>query len=150
MDGGRRLLRSVNGLGPALAAPRAVFVGAPSGAIFEKAAPIRSASSRERHHRFQQNDGQRQKIARLLGLPGLGLGLTVALFATVGYYGANQNGQYAQFVRDYGHPRDMVARTLGFGLGAVTITGQTELSEQQNSRGGRSGPAPVAAVPRRG
>lgn len=134
MDGGRRLLRSVNGLEPALAAPRAVFVGAPSGAVFEKAAPIRSHAARERsspRHRTQQNDGWRQRIVKFLGLPGLGLGLTVALFATVGGYGVSQNGQYAEFVRDYGRPRDMLARTLGFGVGAVTIAGQTELSEQQ-------------------
>ncbi len=133
MDGGRRLLRSVNGLEPALAAPRAVFVGAPSGAVFENAAPIRSKAPRDRsfpRHRAPQNEDWRQKAARILGLPGLGLGLSVALFATVGFYGVNENGQYAEFVRDYGHPSDMVARTLGFGVGSVTIAGQTDLSEQ--------------------
>jgi cell division protein FtsQ len=57
--------------------------------------------------------------------------LTVGFFAGVGLYGAQVNGQYAAFVRDNGHPRDLVARALGFGVDAVTIAGQIELGEAQ-------------------
>ncbi len=134
MDGGRRLLQSVNGLDPALAAPRAVFLGAPSGAMFEKAGPVRFIASRSKpgsRQRKRQNEEKTSKFLDFLTMPGVGLGLTLCLFVAVGAYGVGANGQYAQFLRDYGRPRDMVARALGFGIGAITIQGQKGLAEQQ-------------------
>lgn len=132
MDGGRRLLRSVNGLGSALAAPRAVFLGAPSGAMFEKAGPVRfSAAKGASRQRKRQNDDTPHRFIRLLTLPGVGFGLALCLFAAVGGIGVSANGQYLQFIREYGHPCDIVARALGFGVDTVTISGQNGLADQQ-------------------
>jgi cell division protein FtsQ len=134
MDGGRRLLQSVNGLDPALAAPRAVFLGAPSGAIFEKAGPVKFNMSRGNfasRQRKRQNEDKARKFLDILTMRGVGLGLTLCLFMAVGAYGVGANGQYAEFVRHYGRPRDMLARAIGFGVGAVTILGQNGLDDQK-------------------
>ncbi|MGO9941355.1 MAG: cell division protein FtsQ/DivIB [Rhodoblastus sp.] len=139
MDGGRRLLRSVNGLDSALAAPRAVFAGASAHRAFSAAhsfvaAPAKRHSKVEKlppRQRLRQNDGFWRRLVEFLNLPGVGIVLTVGLFAGVGLYGAQLNGQYAGFVHDHGHPRDIAARALGFGVDAVTIAGQIELGEAQ-------------------
>jgi cell division protein FtsQ len=131
MDGGRRLLRSVNGLDPALAAPRAFFAAAPAPRTFA-AAPLKRRAGGDKaapRPRIRQKDGFWRRCATFLALPGLGAVLTVGLFAAVGVQGAKINGQYAAFERDYGRPRDLAARALGFGVDAVTIAGQIELGE---------------------
>ncbi len=137
MDGGRRLLRSVDGLGPALAAPR-LFAGAPVGPLFASAAPLKvqakvqfPAARRPPRDRLRQNGDNWRKFIDFLCLPGLDVVLTVLFFSGIGLYGAQLNGQYAAFVRDYGQPRDLAARALGFGVDAVTIAGQIELGEAQ-------------------
>ena len=140
MDGGRRLLRSVNGLEPALAAPRA-YAGAPTAAAYA-AAPrkpgpktsAKTAYAREKlisRPRPRPRADRREKAFEFLRLPGLGLGLGVLFLSSVFLYGAKVGGEYDQFVRDNGTPRDMIARTLGFGVNAVTISGQIELTEAQ-------------------
>lgn len=58
----------------------------------------------------------------------LGAGLTLMLFAAVGGYGAVRGGQYDEFVTRYGDPRDVAARTLGFEIGDVTVSGIVELN----------------------
>ena len=130
MDGGRRLLRSVNGLQPALAAPRA-FAGA-------FAAPAtasgKAAIAREKlitRPRPRQRPDWRAKTVDFLRLPGFGLGLGVLFLSSVFLYGAKVGGEYDAFVRENGAPRDILARTLGFGVDAVTIAGQIELTETQ-------------------
>jgi cell division protein FtsQ len=133
MDGGRRLLRSVNGLDPALAAPRAFFAAAPAPRTFA-AAPVKRRAAAEKaapRPRIRQKAGFWRRCATVLALPGLGVVLTVGMFAGVGIQAAKINGQYAAFERDYGRPRDLVARALGFGVDAVTIAGQIELGEAQ-------------------
>lgn len=133
MDGGRRLLRSVNGLDPALAAPRAFFGAAPASRAFAAAPAKRRAAAEPARprQRIRQKDSFWRRCATFLTLPGLGAVLTIGLFAGVGIQGAKVNGQYAAFERDYGRPRDLVARALGFGVDAVTIAGQIELGEPQ-------------------
>ena len=139
MDGGRRLLRPVNGLDPALAAPRAFFAAAPAPRALSAASSFAAPPAKRRptiekappRKRIRQNDGFWRRCAEFLALPGLGLVLTVGLFAGVGLHGAKANGQYAAFEREYGRPRDLIARALGFGVDAVTIAGQIELGEAQ-------------------
>jgi cell division protein FtsQ len=130
MDGGRRLLQSINGLEPALAAPRA-FAGA-----FAAAAAPRKTVSRDKlitRSRPRPRASWGEKVQDVLCLPGLGLGLGVLFLASVGLYGAKFGGEYDQFVRDNGAPRDIVARALGFGVNAdrISIGGQTELTRAQ-------------------
>ena len=132
MDGGRRLLQSVNGLEPALAAPRAF-----AGAFAATAAPRKAAAaSREKlisRPRSRPRAGWRDKALGLLCLPGLGLGLGALFLGSVVFYGAKVGGEYDRFVRDNGAPRDIIARTLGFGIDPdrIAIGGQAELSREQ-------------------
>ena len=78
MDGGRRLLRSVNGLEPALASPRAVFAAGPAIASFAAASARFAPTGQEvgRPRIARRDDWQRS--AAFLRLPGLGLGLGLA------------------------------------------------------------------------
>lgn len=131
MDGGRRLLRSVNGLEPALAAPRAF----PGAFAAPAAAPRKDGAPRDKklisRPRPRPRASRGEKAIEILSLPGLGLGLGALFLAGVFFYGAKVGGEYDAFVRDNGAPRDMIARALGFGVDAVTISGQIELTETQ-------------------
>ena len=75
--------------------------------------------------------GGEGKLVGFLRLPGLGSSLVIAFLAGITYLGASAGGQYQDFIHDYGRPRDMAARALGFGIDSVTIAGQVELSEAQ-------------------
>jgi cell division protein FtsQ len=135
MDGGRRLLRSVNGLETALAASRPVFAAALAQRGYAGATAERNIfrmkpalRSRPRH---RQGDNWKRSLVEFLRLPGLGFALGLMFFAVVGFFGARVGGEYDAFVRENGHPRDLVARAMGFGLDSVTIAGQSELSQKQ-------------------
>jgi cell division protein FtsQ len=62
---------------------------------------------------------------------GLGLALTVALFAGVGLFGSVRGGEYQAFIAREGDLRDVAARALGFDIAVVTISGQAELRERE-------------------
>ncbi|MGO9006494.1 MAG: cell division protein FtsQ/DivIB [Beijerinckiaceae bacterium] len=64
-------------------------------------------------------------------MPGFGSGLALAFLFCVGAYGSIAGGQYADFVASEGALRDVIARTFGFGLEAVTISGERELTEKE-------------------
>ena len=137
MDGGRRLLRSVNGLETALAAAHPVFAAALANRAFS-ASSVHHAASRGRiapknwlGQRHRQGDNWRRSLVEFLRLPGLSLGLGLLFIGSVGFHGAKVGGQYDAFVREYGQPRDLIARTLGFGLNSVTVAGQIELRDKQ-------------------
>lgn len=51
----------------------------------------------------------------------------VLFLAASSLYGAVRGGQYQAFVATYGTPGDLAARALGFGISAITITGESEL-----------------------
>ena len=130
MDGGRRLLRSVDGLAPALASPRAVFAAAPQSSLFSHPAP-RAFGAEKRRRLKKIRAREESRLAAFLRLPGLGSGLAIAFLAGAGLLGAMAGGQYAAFVADYGRPRDLFARTIGFGLSTVAIAGHVEMSDAQ-------------------
>ena len=58
----------------------------------------------------------------------LGLGLTAMLFATVGAYGVVRGGQYEEFLALNGDPRDIAARSMGFAIGDVQISGVIDMN----------------------
>ena len=62
---------------------------------------------------------------------GLGIALSAALLLSAGVYGAVHGGQYQAFVRSEGGAGDFLARTFGFGVQAVTMTGQSRLTPRE-------------------
>jgi cell division protein FtsQ len=142
MDGGRRLLQSL----------REAFAGSPSlayaGASQSYEFGDRSRRGTQERERFPAQERERfSAVAKSgrrptqfflpRGIEGL---LTFILLAGVGFYGAVMGGQYAAFVAANGTIPDLVAKTLGFGIKAVTIAGERELSEQDLLQAAGIGP----------
>jgi len=105
-------------------APAPAFAGAPG--VARPVEPRIFPRARQR-----QRIGWGATLARFAALPGVGAVLALGFLACAGLYGAQRGGQYDAFVRDNGAPVDIVARAFGFGIEAVTLTGQIELSETQ-------------------
>ncbi len=126
MDGGRRLLQSLTGAissvmparlrGSAVASANP-FANAPA------AAPVRRAAPRRRLPR-RTLGGQ---VAHLVTRRGFGSALAIAFMTAIASFSFARGGQYEEFVRESGRPIDIIARVLGFGVEAITITGQREL-----------------------
>lgn len=111
MDGGRRVLRS-------LAWPAAVATA--------------RARTRPREHRV---------------FPGLlsprfdsGAVLAFVLVGGAWLYGLFLAGGLESLSREHGAPRDILARALGFGVSAVTISGQRDLTEMEILQAGGVSP----------
>lgn len=139
MDGGRRLLRSLReglyGLAPA----RPVFAGAGG-------APVASATRLSPARRARPaRSGLADKFIALVARRGVGLTLALLFLGVVGVYASVRGGQYEAFVAQYGAPRDLAAKAFGFGVDAVTITGQGELSEPEIL--GAAGVGPKVSLP---
>ena len=62
---------------------------------------------------------------------GVGLVLAVALLGGVAVVGALRGGEYEAFAAREGGVGDYVARALGFGVAAVTISGQSQIGERE-------------------
>jgi cell division protein FtsQ len=62
---------------------------------------------------------------------GPGVLLAVALLAVTGLYGTMRNGEYAEFVKAYGAPGDVIAKALGFPIKAITISGPKALDPRE-------------------
>jgi cell division protein FtsQ len=71
------------------------------------------------------------RLLMLLTARGTGAVIALALLCGVGLYGAMLGGQYAAFTASEGGVPDFLARTFGFGIKGVTISGARELSDQQ-------------------
>jgi cell division protein FtsQ len=74
--------------------------------------------------------GLSTKILNRLASPGVAAAFSFALLSAVGIYGAIEGGHYAAFVAQQGEPADLFAKSLGFSIEAVTISGAHELKEQ--------------------
>ena len=137
MDGGRRLLRSLKGAFGGLFGARPALAGFQGGAHFgaasasypQYAAPAPRVFVPGRH-RSRQSLRFRLPL-RILSTRGVGLALAVTFLSVTGLYGAVRGGQYDAFVAANGAPQDVVARFLGFGINAVTITGAREIYEAE-------------------
>ena len=62
---------------------------------------------------------------------GVGLLLVMALLGGAAIVGAERGGEYEAFAAREGGVGDYVARTLGFGVAAVTISGQSQIGERE-------------------
>jgi cell division protein FtsQ len=125
MDGRGRLLRSLN-MGNSGFPPAALsFAGALS------VRPIYSVPAEIKPPARKARRGLTQKILNLLATPGAAASLSLLLLAAVGVYGAIKGGHYAAFVARQGEPADLIAKSLGFSVKAVTISGAHELKEQE-------------------
>ena len=62
---------------------------------------------------------------------GLGIGLALLLLVAAAGVGAVRGGQYQAFVQSEGGLGDFVARSFGFGVQAITMTGQSRLQPQE-------------------
>src|ERR1039458_6614701 len=122
MDGGRRLLRPVKEVIVNIRPSFPAFAGVPTGTSLEPARlrlrqGVRARRPAHRRPLFVRFRG-------LVAMPGFGSVLTLAFFICVGAYGCLAGGQFADFVASEGALRDVVARTFGFGIEAVTISGE--------------------------
>jgi cell division protein FtsQ len=85
---------------------------------------IRSRPRRSRNSHYNRALG-------LLSGSGATFFFVAGLFLSTGVYGAVKGGQYDALVAAKGEPADIVARALGFNIKAVTIAGESGLSEAQ-------------------
>ncbi len=134
MDGRGRLLRSLEVESirfPAAALSSAGALPAPAVVSLPVSAARRPPDKRR---------GQRQKILSLLAQPVAAPLVFVALFAAVGAYGAIRGGHYGAFVARHGRPADILARSLGFSINTVAISGARGLKEQDVLAIGGIGP----------
>jgi cell division protein FtsQ len=65
----------------------------------------------------------------LLAGPGTGAALAIAVLGGTGLYGAVRGGYYEAFIAAAGTPADLLAKTFGFAIDTITITGLAELDE---------------------
>ncbi len=123
MDGRGRLLRSLN----------AGNIGLPQGALASAGAVIGPTIFRVAADAIPPARTPRQgllkKILDRLPRPSAAA-FSLALISAVGIYGGIKGGHYAAFVARYGEPADLLAKSLGFSIKAVTISGAHELKEQ--------------------
>lgn len=93
------------------------------GAIARFAAPPR--------RRRLQRETRLERLARVAGRHGVGTALLFLFLAAAGVAGSLHGGEYERFVAENGPVGDVVARKLGFGIEAITITGPRELQESE-------------------
>jgi cell division protein FtsQ len=131
MDGGGRILRSLSeafGLGsiawdrPLLAAAGFPAHSAPSGFFVSAGARTQPARLLRPFRHSRLVDFARRRGTALL---------VFSLIGTSIAYGGIRGGGYATFVEQYGTPADIIARNIGFPVSAVTITGQSGLTDSE-------------------
>ncbi|WP_244532367.1 cell division protein FtsQ/DivIB [Methylocapsa palsarum] len=101
----------------------------PRGASAALAFTAPRAKARPRARRVRSGLWRRAVVA--LSNPAATFVFISAVFLGAGAYGAVRGGEYDAFIAENGAPADIAARVFGFGIEAVTITGQTELSEAE-------------------
>ncbi|NNM70848.1 cell division protein FtsQ/DivIB [Enterovirga aerilata] len=125
MDGGGRVLEPLTAGYPGLAAGRPA--PRPGQSRFKRV-PVflpRLPVLRRKRRSFVAVPLAR-RIPRLTGTV-----LILAFFGATGFYGLVLGGQYDALRAQYGEPRDILARIVGFGLEKVTISGIAQLSERE-------------------
>jgi cell division protein FtsQ len=129
MDGGGRILRSLSEAlrldSIASERPLLAAIGFPAySAASAFASPARPAAQPARR---PSRPGRFVDFARRRGTALL----VFSLIGTSIAYGAVRGGAYAALVEQYGTPADIIARNIGFPISAVTIAGQSGLTEAE-------------------
>jgi cell division protein FtsQ len=127
MDGGGRLLRSLGEFGGKLA-PAFALAGSADPFAFPS---LPQAAPRLPRRSARRRASLRRGIERLLGSRLIGTVLVIALFGVAGFYGTLRGGAYDAFVASHGAIPDVLAKSAGFAIKAVTITGAHELSDEE-------------------
>ena len=127
MDGGRRLLRSLNLADAGLVPERLAYAGPLPGALAlrEMDVPRRKPPVRKSRRSFAL------RLLTRLSAPGVSAVFAFAFLGSVGLYGAVKGGEYQAFITSEGPLPDVAAKLLGFGIKAVTIAGERELTEPE-------------------
>lgn len=132
MDGGGRFLRSLGDLGAKLAPSPFAFTGQ---AFTNQADPFAFPTLPQAAPRLPRRRMRRRVIRhgfeRLVRSRLLGTFLALGMLAGTGAYGAIRGGAYAEFVAARGTIPDIIAKSSGFAIKAVTITGARELTESE-------------------
>jgi len=129
MDGGRRLLRPLKEVFEDIQPSVPAFAGVANGTALELARLQSPGAARARRSRRRRSVFSR--LRSLIATPGFGSFLAVGFLLCVGAYGCVAGGQYAELVASEGRFSDLIARALGFGVEAVTISGERELTEKE-------------------
>jgi cell division protein FtsQ len=139
MDGGRRLLRSLKEASGVYAQGRPAMAGAPGAlrpaASFDLARAPAPRPARRRPAELREN-----LFLRIVRAPGVGTALAVAFLCAAGLVGAVRGGQYDAFVAANGSVPDLLARAVGLGIDAITISGERELYESEILQAAGLGP----------
>jgi cell division protein FtsQ len=122
MDGGRRVVRSLNQFFSLGATPRPAFAATSADAPRPRVLL--------RGERSNNTTGWPIRLDRPAPR-GVGLALALALIVGVTAVGALAGGQYQAFVAREGGIGDYLARSVGFDIATVTISGQVEMGEAE-------------------
>lgn len=131
MDGGRRLLQSVNV--PPKRRGAAHEAGRRAGLPMLETGLSRARGPFGRLAGFA-GSWRRGFVATPLArrIPsGLGSACVIGLFAAIGLYGVVRGGWIEAARAEYGEPQDILARALGLGVDRITISGLRELREAE-------------------
>ncbi len=124
MDGGRRLLRPLKEVSAPFQPSFPAYAGVSSDLSMRTMRPV----ARSGQH---ASTPVLSALLAVAAAPGIGALFSLVFLAAVGLYGSILGGQYAGFTAAEGTLPDVLARAIGFGIKAVSITGTRELSEKE-------------------
>jgi cell division protein FtsQ len=128
MDGGGRYLQPMTAYPAGFAVARSAPGSRGAGAShFKKPSRIKKLFGSSRSVR-RRSAGLplEQRLPRFLGT-----GLALGFFSAVIGFGLWQGGHIDGFIRDYGEPHHALARAVGLGLDQVTISGISQMGENE-------------------
>ncbi|WP_201859900.1 cell division protein FtsQ/DivIB [Microvirga soli] len=126
MDGGGRYLQPMTAYPAGFAVARAASGGRRLSPSFKQPSRIKKLFGASSSVRRRSSAPIEQRLPRFLGT-----GLTLAFFSAVVGYGLWQGGHIDGFIRQHGEPHHALARTVGLGLEQVTISGISQMGENE-------------------
>ncbi|MCC2652802.1 MAG: peptide transporter [Microvirga sp.] len=127
MDGGGRYLQPMTAYPAGFAVARAASGGRRPASSFKQPSRIKKLFGASGSVRRRSSAAPiEQRLPRFLGT-----GLTLAFFSAVVGYGLWQGGHIDDFIRQHGEPHHALARSVGLGLDQVTISGISQMGENE-------------------
>jgi cell division protein FtsQ len=127
MDGGGRYLQPMTAYPAGFAVARAASGDRGAASSFKQPSRIKKLFGASRGVRRRSSAAPiEQRLPRFLGT-----GLTLAFFSAVVGYGLWQGGHIDDFIRQHGEPHHALARAVGLGLEQVTISGISQMGENE-------------------